>query len=118
MHILFADDDPFSRLITKRMLERHGHQVTVVDNGYEAVEALEQARYDVLLTDIQMPLMDGCEATREIRRREQIKNRRTPIIALTGLADPEYLAGADLDGLVAKPPDNDFLLATLESVFC
>jgi signal transduction histidine kinase/CheY-like chemotaxis protein len=106
MHVLIAEDNAVNQKVATRMLEKHGCNVTVVSNGLEVLQACEQRRYDVILMDVQMPEMDGLEATRRIREREQTCGGHVPIIALTAhamFADRERCLGAGMDGVVTKP---------------
>lgn len=114
--VLLAEDGPVNQLLVKRLLEKAGHTVTVVDTGAKAVEALARADYDVVLMDIQMPGMDGLEATISIRSREADGRRRVPVIALTAHAmegDRERCLAAGMDGYLSKPIRPDDLLASL-----
>ena len=100
------------------MLERSGYQVDVAENGEEALESFtrERGRYDAILMDCQMPVMDGYEATRAIRQIEQSGSERIPIIALTAHAmpgDAEKCFVAGMDAYLTKPLDFEKLHETL-----
>jgi len=107
VRVLLAEDNPVNQQVAVAMLVKRGHEVHVVGNGREAVEAIAQREYDVVLMDVQMPEMDGFEATASIRQRERDSGvPRVPIIALTAHAmqgDRQRCLDADMDGYVAKP---------------
>jgi CheY-like chemotaxis protein len=114
--VLLAEDGPVNQLLVKRLLEKAGHTVAVVDTGAQAVEALARTHFDVVLMDIQMPGMDGLEATVSIRAREMTGGRRVPVIALTAHAmegDRERCLAAGMDGYISKPIRPDALFASL-----
>jgi len=106
--VLLAEDNVVNQQIAAVMLEGLGIHVDVVENGLEALQALEHAEYDVVLMDCQMPLMDGFEATAELRRRERSDGgqRHVPVLALTANAmdgDQEQCLAAGMDDYLAKP---------------
>ena len=103
--ILVVEDHPVNQQVARKFLERLGCEVTVVDDGAKAVEACARETYDLVLMDVQMPVMDGLTATREIRRAEA-DSRHTPIIALTASAvtdELERCSTAGMDGMLTKP---------------
>ena len=106
-HVLVAEDNPVNQDVAMSMLESLGCRVTAVGTGTDAVEAVERATFDAVLMDMQMPVMDGLEATRAIRLSEENANRRhVPIIALTANAfatDAEACFAAGMDEYLSKP---------------
>jgi CheY-like chemotaxis protein/HPt (histidine-containing phosphotransfer) domain-containing protein len=121
-HILVADDNEINQLVAVEMLRTAGYQTTVVSNGLEAVEALENGKFHVVLMDCQMPEMDGFTATRRIRLRETegleccMLGGPIPIIALTAQAvqgDREQCLEAGMTDYVTKPIDREVLMKTL-----
>ena len=116
--VLLAEDNPANQLIAQAMLERIGLQVSVVANGHEAIEALRNRPYDQVLMDVNMPGMDGIEATRIIREMTA-ELSSVPIIAMTALAMPgdrEMLLSKGMDDYVSKPIIQAELYATLVRV--
>jgi CheY-like chemotaxis protein len=120
LKILAAEDNGINQLVLKTLLAQLGFEVVVVENGALAVEASATGAWDLILMDVQMPVMDGPTAARLIRAREAAEGApRTPILALTANAmahqAEEYVA-AGMDGAVAKPIQLDQLLAAMEAV--
>jgi two-component system sensor histidine kinase/response regulator len=106
LRILLAEDHPVNQKVAVRMLERMGQSVVVASDGREAISALEADNFDLILMDVQMPEMDGFEAVRIIRQREQATGEHMPILALTAHAmhgDRERCLSAGFDGYLAKP---------------
>jgi signal transduction histidine kinase/DNA-binding response OmpR family regulator len=115
--VLAAEDNAVNSQLIARLLAKAGYQADLVANGAEAVEAVARVRYDVVLMDCQMPVMDGFEATAAIRAAEAGTGRRLPIIALTASAmaeDRERCRAADMDGYLTKPIKRGDLAETLE----
>jgi signal transduction histidine kinase/CheY-like chemotaxis protein len=113
--VLVAEDNPVNQLVVRRLLEKAGHRVTVVETGTAAIEAVAQAQFDAVLMDVQMPEMNGFDATSHIRAQET-EGRRLPIIALTAHAiqgDRERCLAAGMDGYVSKPIRPEALFASL-----
>ena len=115
LEILIAEDSAVNQIVARRAVERLGCRVDVVADGVEALDALSSRRYDVVLMDCQMPIMDGYVATETLRQREGGR-RRTPVIAMTAHAmtgDRERCLAAGMDDYVAKPMRRDDLIAAL-----
>jgi two-component system, sensor histidine kinase and response regulator len=118
LRILLAEDNRVNQILAKRLLERRGHTVCVANNGLEALAQLETSRFDVVLMDVQMPEMDGFEATRVIREKEQIDGKHQTVIALTAHAmkgDQELCLAAGMDGYLSKPLQSAELFAAIEN---
>jgi CheY-like chemotaxis protein len=117
LHILLAEDNPINMLLVRELLRRRGHRVSEVTTGNAAVQAVIEGRYDLLLTDIHMPGMDGIEAARAIRAAEaRSGNPRTPIVAVTAdvlESGKHSCLDAGMDGFLTKPIDP----AQLEEMF-
>jgi two-component system sensor histidine kinase/response regulator len=117
--VLLAEDNPVNVLVATRLLERHGFDVIAVGNGRLAVEALAQNAFDVILMDVQMPEMDGLQATRAIRAKEATGGARMPIVALTAHAmqgDEQRCLDAGMDAYATKPIDAAQLLEAIALV--
>lgn len=120
LHILIAEDNPINQRLAVSLLEKMGYGVTVAANGKEAVEAVEQNIFDVVFMDVQMPEMDGLEATTTIRAHEKARGTHVAIIAMTAHAmtgDREHCIAAGMDGYVTKPISSAKLLEAIEAVF-
>ncbi|HAT18779.1 MAG TPA: hybrid sensor histidine kinase/response regulator [Verrucomicrobiales bacterium] len=121
MKILLAEDGKVNQLVAVRLLERRGHRVTVVENGLEAVDRARKKDFDVILMDIQMPLMSGFEASQEIREREKKTGGHVPIIAMTAHAMPgdrEECLNAGMDDYISKPIESDEFYGVVERFGC
>jgi CheY-like chemotaxis protein len=117
LSVLLAEDNLVNQKVALKLLEKRGHRVVVANNGVEALTALDNADFDVVLMDVQMPEMGGFEATGEIRRRLQTSGQRLPIIAMTAHAmkgDRERCLAAGMDGYLTKPIRRHELFETLE----
>jgi len=117
LRILLAEDNDVNRRLAQRLLEKLGHSVVTAQDGRQALEVLERDRVDLVLMDVQMPGMDGLEATAEIRRREK-PGARLPVIALTAHAmsgDREQCLEAGMDDYLSKPIQPKELRKLIES---
>jgi signal transduction histidine kinase/DNA-binding response OmpR family regulator len=117
LKILLAEDNVVNQLLAVRMLEKRGHRITLARNGREAVAAVQAEAFDLVLMDIQMPEMDGFEATAAIRQSERGTGRHQPIVAMTAHAmkgDDQRFVDAGMDGYLAKPIRGPELYALLE----
>lgn len=115
--ILLAEDNTVNQKFAVKILEKYHHVVTVVGNGWEAVEAIKERKFDVILMDVQMPIMGGFEATAKIREYERgMGTHRTPIIALTAhamMGDREKCIQAQMDEYLSKPLQQNQLIQTI-----
>ncbi|MCX5874225.1 MAG: response regulator [Deltaproteobacteria bacterium] len=119
LNILVAEDNLINQKLAKYMLTNLGHQVSIAVNGKEALDAFKENKFDVILMDVQMPVMDGFEATRLIRQAEQGSERHIPIIALTAHAmkgDRELCLEAGMDDYISKPINYQELMETVGRV--
>ena len=114
---LLVEDTLINQRVVFGLLTKRGHAVTVVNTGKEALAALERQRFDIVLMDVQMPEMDGLEATARIRERERRAGGHTHIVALTAHAmagDRERCLAAGMDGYLTKPVDPQALFEAVE----
>jgi two-component system, sensor histidine kinase and response regulator len=119
LRVLLAEDNAINQMLAVRLLEKRGYTVTVAANGREALAAFERESFDVILMDIQMPEMDGFEATAAIRLNEKSTGGHIPIIAMTAhslVGDQERCLAAGMDGYVSKPIRTHQLFAAIEGV--
>ena len=117
LSILLAEDHPVNQMMMTRLLEKRGHRVVLARNGVEAVEAAMRERFDVVLMDVQMPVMDGFEATARLRESERGRSVRVPVIALTAHAMKGYreeCLAAGMDDYLNKPLKPDQVTDTLK----
>ena len=116
LRILVAEDNRFNQMVALGMLEKDRHEVAIAENGRVALELLETGGFDVVLMDVEMPEMDGIEATRAIREGERDSEDHLPIIGLTAHAmqgDEERCLAAGMDAYVPKPIKRDLLMPAL-----
>ena len=119
MKILLVDDSPVNRDVAAGLLEMSGYQVETANNGRDALEMLDRREYDVVLMDLEMPVMDGLTASRECRERQLSGGNRIPIIAMTAHAIDEVreqCIKAGMDGFLTKPIQPAELFTALESI--
>jgi two-component system, sensor histidine kinase and response regulator len=119
LRILLAEDNAVNQLLASRLLEKQGHSVVIVGDGRAALERLENASFDLVLMDIQMPEIDGFEATDIIRKKEERTGTHLQIIAMTAHAmqgDKERCLAAGMDGYLSKPINVKEFLAVVQAV--
>ncbi len=119
LRVLLAEDGQVNQAVARGLFERAGHELTIVNDGQQAVDAWRSRDFDVVFMDVQMPIMDGLEATRVIRSEEKLRDSRMriPIIAMTAAAmkgDRERFLAADMDDYLSKPIDFDEFDAMLD----
>jgi CheY-like chemotaxis protein len=119
LHILLAEDNIINQKVAVYILERYGHKVFVANNGQEVLQALKKEHFDLILMDVQMPKMDGFEATASIREKEKKTGFHIPIIAMTAHAmkgDRERCLDSGMDDYIAKPLKAEHLTKTIDHV--
>lgn len=120
LKFLIADDTELNRTMVTKLLVRNGQQAVAVEDGLQAVEAIQREDFDAILMDVQMPVMDGLEATKKIRQWEKAESK-TPvaIIALTAnneRKDRDHYFAAGMNGVITKPLDVKTVLPTLRKI--
>jgi CheY-like chemotaxis protein len=118
--VLIVEDDPFLQIMVSKELESVGIRFKAVSNGNEAIEALKEKCYDVVLMDVQMPVQDGLDAVRWIRDIDDSYNKTIPIIAVTSFDSAEHTAGiieAGMNDHMVKPFTLEKLNASLQKLF-
>ena len=119
LHILLAEDDRVNQLLATHILERLGHTLCLAETGREALDLLEEEDFDLVLMDIEMPEMDGVEATRQIREREATEGGHIPIVPMTAHAlvgDRERFVEAGMDDYISKPISQERLREVVRTV--
>nr|MBA2269077.1 response regulator [Chthoniobacterales bacterium] len=119
LRILLVEDNVINRAVATALLQKRGHTLVQAANGREAVEAAAREFFDIIFMDVQLPEMDGYEATRRIRRMERATGRRTAIVAMTAHAmtgDRERCLASGMDGYLSKPLEKAALIAVLDGV--
>jgi Amt family ammonium transporter len=120
LHLLVAEDNEMNQFVTQETLRRFGCTCEIVSDGSQAIEAMQQKKFDAVLMDCQMPVLDGLEATRRIREKEQVTGTvRIPIIALTAEAiqgDREKCLAVGMDGYVTKPINAKGLFSAISAL--
>jgi two-component system, sensor histidine kinase and response regulator len=118
LQILLVEDTPVNQQLAVRLLEKRGHFVTVASNGQEALTVLKRSTFDLVLMDVQMPVMDGFQATASIRQEEASTGKHLRIVAMTAHAmqgDRERCLDAGMDAYISKPIQADELAEIVES---
>jgi len=120
LRILLAEDNQVNQKLATKLLEKMGHSVLVAEDGKKALEAMEQGVFDLVMMDVQMPVMDGFDATRIIREKEKGTGTHLPIVAMTAHAmkgDRERCLESGMDGYVSKPINMQELYEAIDSLF-
>ncbi|WP_242852177.1 ATP-binding protein [Clostridium carboxidivorans] len=119
LNILIVEDDKASQIVMYNLFKKYGHICDIANNGQEALNVLKTKQYDLILMDIQMPIMDGVQATKFIRKSEEGNDKHIPIIALTAYAlkgDKEHFLGLGMDEYISKPFNVEELLQTVYKI--
>jgi signal transduction histidine kinase/ActR/RegA family two-component response regulator/streptogramin lyase len=118
LHVLLAEDNVVNQRVAMRLLEKRGHRVTIAASGRDALDAVERENFDLILMDVQMPDLDGIEATAAIREREKTTGTHTPIVALTAYTmkgDRERCLAAGMDTYINKPIEAEKFIQVVEA---
>ncbi len=116
---MYVEDDPINIVFGKSLFSKIGHDITVAENGIECLEKMKRNKYDLVLMDIQMPIMSGIEAISEIRKMENNSGFHQPVIALTAFSmrgDKELYLEDGFDGYVSKPLSIKELISEISRV--
>jgi len=120
LRILLAEDDPVNMFAARRILEKAGHNVTPASDGGHAIELLRESEFDLILMDVQMPVMDGLEAAAVIRKDQTLGDKsRIPIVAMTAYAmsgDREKFLAAGMNAYLTKPVSMQDIIRTIDHV--
>ncbi len=119
LRLLLTEDNPVNQMFAVAILEKKGHSVRIANNGQEALDILAKDSFDAILMDIQMPVMDGLEATRRIRAQEKSTGKHIPIVAMTAHAmqrDKDECFSVGMDHYVSKPIRTEHLFEILDSI--
>ena len=117
LRVLLAEDDRVNQRVALRFLEKHGHSVRLVEDGWQALAALEAEAFDIVLMDVQMPGLDGLEVASIIRKKEAKTGGHQPMVAITAHAltgDKERCLAAGMDGYVSKPVHDKDLMEAID----
>jgi CheY-like chemotaxis protein len=117
LRVLLAEDTPANQKLVTYIVGKRGHTIEVVQNGQQALETVGQKDFDVVLMDVQMPVMDGFQATQAIRKLADPKKAHLPIIAMTAHAlkgDADRCLDAGMDGYISKPVKGEELIGLME----
>jgi CheY-like chemotaxis protein len=112
-----VEDALIHQKLASILLERQGHTVTVTENGQQALDVLESQSFDLVLMDVEMPVMDGLTATGAIRRRESEYGGHLAIVAVTSSSAPEECLAAGMDAFISKPLRDDALNLTMQQIW-
>jgi CheY-like chemotaxis protein len=114
-----AEDNPVNQLLMVRLLEKHGFQVVVAGNGRAALSAISEQNFDLVLMDVQMPELDGLQATRTLREMEREGDKKLPVVAMTAHAmqgDRDRCLAAGMTAYVSKPVRSEELFKVIDEV--
>jgi CheY-like chemotaxis protein len=119
LRVLLAEDNPVNRIVALRLIEKQGHVVECAANGLEVLDLISKQYFDLVLMDIEMPEMDGFEATQRIREAEQLSGEHVPILAMTAhamIGDEERCLAGGMDGYLSNPINFQELFRILDEL--